>query len=257
MECIFLRNLIDWIKHMEDINRYVGTRIRNYRKMKKMTLQELADRIYKSRATVSKYETGEIVLDVETLSRIAEVLEVRPADIMDWAPKRREEVQVSMIREGESPFFRADILYFYYLDGRYDRLKEAVIHINKEHPDEGGLYEAQMSLRSTSASGRSSEVYYAGNVLYSDMLIRFSFTNTCNKLEEDLLYIFNPLEVRPFTEGLLCGISSTDLMPCAFKCLVSLTPNEDYEILREHLKLTPKELRRWQKMNMFIVDNNG
>ena len=102
-----------------------------------------------------------------------------------------------------------------------------------------------------------SEVYYSGKVLYSDTLIRFSFVNQYNKLEEDLLYIFNPLELRDFTEGLLCGISSADLMPCAFKCLVTLTPQEATDELKQHLLFTSKELKRWQKMNMLIVDNHG
>ena len=35
------------------------------------------------------------------------------------------------------------------------------------------------------------EIFYTGRVLYSDMLIRFSFVNQYNPLEEDLLYIFN------------------------------------------------------------------
>ena len=89
------------------------------------------------------------------------------------------------------------------------------------------------------------------------MLIRFSFVNQYNALEEDLLYIFNPLELRDFSEGLLCGISSADLMPCAFKCLVTLTPQEPTEELKQQLLITPKELRRWQKLNMLIVDNRG
>ena len=66
------------------------------------------------------------------------------------------------------------------------------------------------------------EIFYTGRVLYSDMLIRFSFVNQYNPLEEDLLYIFNPLELRDFTMGLLCGISSADLMPCACDMLPPL-----------------------------------
>ena len=159
--------------------------------------------------------------------------------------------------DGASPFFRADKLYFYFYDGRYDRMKEAVIHIHKNARHEDGSYEASMSIRYSTPTGRSCDVHYSGNVLYSDMLIRFSFLNRYNKLEQDLLYIFNPLELRDYTDGLLCGISSTDLMPCAFKCLVTLSPEEDLQSLRSHLMLTPKELHRWQKMNMFIVDNNA
>ena len=243
---------------MDDINVYTGKKIRNYRKMRKMTLQMLADRIYKSRATVSKYETGEIVVDIETLWKIAEALGVSLSQLADYHP----EVETEHLREtpdydGESPFFRADRLWFYYMDGRYNRLKEAIIDIHRDAVGDDGCVEATMSIRSTTPTGRSSEIYYVGSVLYSDMLIRFSFTNQYNRLEEDLLYIFNPLELRDYTEGLLCGISSTDMKPCAFKCIVALQPSDDYIALREHLSLTQKELRRWQKMNMFIVDNNS
>lgn len=81
--------------------------------------------------------------------------------------------------------------------------------------------------------------------------------NQCNALEEDLLYIFNPLEIRDSTDGLLCGISSADLMPCAFKCLVTLTPQEHTESFKQQLLITRKEMQKWQKLNMLIVDNRG
>ena len=243
---------------MGNITHFVGSRIRKYRKMKKMTLQQLADAIHKSRATVSKYENGEITVDVETLYEISGALDIQLTQLTDYHPAQEEETPANVLDfDGESPFFKADQLYFYFYDGRYNRLKEAVIHIHKNVVNEDGCCEAALAIRSTTPTGRSSEVYYSGNVLYSDMLIRFSFVNQYNKLEQDLLYIFNPLELRDFTEGLLCGISSADLMPCAFKCLVALTPNDNYDELRQHLMLTPKELRRWQKMNMLIVDNNS
>ena len=59
---------------MEQVNLYVGAQIRRYRKNRQMTLQQLADRIHKSRASVSKYETGEVSLDIVTLTEIARVL---------------------------------------------------------------------------------------------------------------------------------------------------------------------------------------
>lgn len=258
-KCIFKRNFLERL-FMENINKYVGNRIRNYRKMKKMTLQQLADAIHKSRATVSKYETGDIALDLETLYEISSVLEISLNRLTDYHPQSEDPIPTEFpltARSGTSPFFKADRLYFYFYDGRYDRLKEAVIDVHKNEPIGDGSYNASMSFHSTTATGRSSEIFYTGNVLYSDMLIRFSFVNQYNKLEQDLLYIFNPLELRAFTEGLLCGISSTDLMPCAFKCHVSLSPNTNYEELQEHLLLTPKEIRRWKKLNMLIVDNNS
>ena len=61
---------------MKQVNQHIGNRIRNFRKMKKLTIQQLADMIHKSRATVSKYETGEITLDIETLYDISSALDV-------------------------------------------------------------------------------------------------------------------------------------------------------------------------------------
>ncbi len=240
---------------MEQISKQVGARIRNYRKMRKLTLQQLADQIHKSRASVSKYETGEVSLDIETLAEIAQVLEINPGRLMDIPPKTETPLfHPHPGMGGMSPFFQARRLYFYFYDGRYQRLKDGVIDI-REAENKPGSYEAALSISTVSPSGRSSQVYYTGKVVYSDMLIRFSFVNQYNTLEEDLLYIFNPLELRDSTDGLLCGISSADLRPCAFKCLVTLTPQEHTESFKKRLLITKEELNQWQKLNMLMVDN--
>ena len=241
---------------MTPINQHTGARIRSCRKARGMTLQQLADRIHKSRASVSKYETGEITLDIETLFEISTALDIDLNQLTDYRPPRPQSVPLPRNLSGQSPFFRAQRLYFYFYDGRYNRLKDGVINIRRTE-DPCGNHEATLSISSITSTGRSSEILYTGKVIYSDMLIRFSFVNQYNTLEEDLLYIFNPLELRDFSEGLLCGISSADLMPCAFKCLVTLTPQEPTEALKQQLLITPKELRRWQKMNMLIVDNRS
>lgn len=241
---------------MSQINQHIGARIRMYRKEQGLTLQQLADMIHKSRASMSKYETGEITLDIETLYDISNALHVHLNQLTDYQETIQEVKMPVLNRTLESPFFQAERLYFYFFDGRYNRLKDGIIDIYK-HDEHPGNYDASLTISAVTPTGRSSKVYYTGKVMYSDMLIRFSFVNQCNILEEDLLYIFNPLEIRDFTEGLLCGISSADLMPCAFKCLVTLTPQKMTEELKNQLLITKKELRRWQKLNMFIVDNRG
>lgn len=237
------------------MNLYVGAQIRRYRKNRQMTLQQLADRIHKSRASVSKYETGEVSLDIVTLTEIARVLEVQPGQLVDLPVQEEEGARLPSANSGISPFFQARRLYFYFYDGRYKRLKDGIIDIRETK--EAGSYEADLSVSAVNPSGRSSKLYYTGKVIYSDMLIRFSFVNRYNPLEEDLLYIFNPLELRDSTDGLLCGISSADLMPCAFKCLVTLHPQEHIEEFKKRLLITRRELQQWQKLNMLMVDNIG
>ena len=239
---------------MSDFTCYVGQQIRQYRKAGKMTMQELADAIHKSRATICKYESGEISVDIETLYEISQVLQVSISQLTTYLPESVNE-PVSFPGWGKkSPFFQARRLYLYFYDGRYQRTKDGVIDIY-EKKGEPGKYEATLTICSVSANGRSSEIFYIGRVLYSDMLIRFSFVNQYNPLEEDLLYIFNPLELRDFTMGLLCGISSADLMPCAFKCVITLKPQEHTESFRHQLLFTKKDLKRLEQLNMLLVDN--
>lgn len=53
----------------------VGKHIRLLRKQKQMTQDDLAERLYVSRQTVSNYETGKSNPDIDMLVKIAEVLE--------------------------------------------------------------------------------------------------------------------------------------------------------------------------------------
>lgn len=238
-------------KNYDKINLHVGERIRKSRKTRGLTIQELADIIHKSRSTVSKYETGEISLDMVTLFDIASALQVSPNQFIDFPVLSQEHTPSSSLER--KTFYNASKLYFYFYDGRYNRLKDGVINILPDR--EGNKQAATLTISVVTPSGRNSEIYYLGTVTYSDMLIRFSFTNQYNTLEEDLLYIFNPLELRDSTYGLLCGISSADMRPCAFKCLVTLTPHKYTEELKKQLLLTKQELQMSKKLNMLIVDN--
>ena len=241
---------------MSEINVYVGAQIRKYRKACKLTIQELADAIHKSRATVCKYENGTISIDIETLYEISQVLQVSFSQLSSYLPTVEEKDTIEVPFGRKSPFFQAKRLYFYFYDGRYHRLKDGVIDIH-EHAERPGTYVASFTLCSVSGNGCSNESYYTGHVVYSDMLIRFTFFNQLNPLEEDLLYIFNPLEMRDYTDGLLCGISSADLMPCAFRCLVTLNPQELDESLRQRLLFSKQEIRRWGQLNMLLIGNRS
>ena len=235
----------------QNISCHVGGRIREIRRSRNMSIQQLADAISKSKACVSKYEKGEITIDVPTLFEISEVLEVPPERLIDYRPQRTPESAGSL--HGTSPFFKATKLYFYYIDGRFADIKDGIINI--DNASGKSICPADFTIFIKTNRGFTSEIYYTGTVTYSDMLIRFSMQNQYNALEEDLLYIFNPLEYRNGTNGLLCGISSTDLVPCAFKCIVSPTPLPHDDQLKERLRFSRKEIAQMKKMNMLTITN--
>ena len=69
---------------MDEISIRVGQQIRRCRKATRWTLQQLADAIHKSRATVCKYERGEIAADVSTLGDISGALQVPLSQLVSF-----------------------------------------------------------------------------------------------------------------------------------------------------------------------------
>ena len=55
---------------MTQVSEALGRKIREIRKNRRCTLEELGQAVHKSKATLSKYETGDIVIDVETSTRL-------------------------------------------------------------------------------------------------------------------------------------------------------------------------------------------
>lgn len=55
---------------MSQLDQIIGANVRLYRRANRLTLEELAARIHKSKATLGKYEQGTIAMDVNTLGRL-------------------------------------------------------------------------------------------------------------------------------------------------------------------------------------------
>lgn len=71
------------------MNRFdIGRRIETYREKKHMSTQELAERINRSQATISRIENGKQGLTFELLSRIAQELRVHPFALLSDEPLR-------------------------------------------------------------------------------------------------------------------------------------------------------------------------
>lgn len=96
------------------MNRYaIGRRIEAYRDKMKMSTQELAVRINRSQATISRIENGKQGLTFELLSRIASELRIHPFALLSDEPLRSSVLlPASGKREGEyAPSLVANALY--------------------------------------------------------------------------------------------------------------------------------------------------
>ena len=110
---------------MSEISTEVGKRIRYFRMSRNMTIEELAAAVYKSKATISKYEKGDIVMDIETLYEIANRLHVHVDQLLvSQTPHRVVEHEVN-------PSFFRDVnrFYAYYYDGRVRKINRSVCDI--------------------------------------------------------------------------------------------------------------------------------
>lgn len=79
---------------MENLNIVIGTNIRNLRKLNGLTQEELAKKINYSNKAISRWESGEVIPDVETINNMCEVFNVPISTMFEEniAPKEVDSV---------------------------------------------------------------------------------------------------------------------------------------------------------------------
>jgi len=237
---------------MKEISIHVGQRIRLYRKMKGMTIEAFAGMIGKSKATVSKYENGDISIDIETLFVIAEALEVSVNQLVDYAEETAEKGE----NAGKNPLSRSRY-YMYFYDGRRSRIARNVIEV-QDGGQENGIFEANMY-----AYLQNFENYYQCKLLYhgvmrrSDTFVNFNFENQNNKVERAFLYAINSFSHSDRMAGLYCGLSTQPILPACFKFVLSPEILEENEELKAELMVSKEDIKMLKKMNMFVVSDHA
>lgn len=78
-------------------DKLIGSRIREIRKERGMTLKELADRLDFSESMISRYEKGKVEIRTSTLRFIANLFDVS----YDWLIGRSDSKEVSQLKEDE------------------------------------------------------------------------------------------------------------------------------------------------------------
>ena len=109
---------------MTQVSEALGRKIREIRKNRRCTLEELGRAVHKSKATLSKYETGDIIIDVETLYEIARALRVSVFSLMNL-PVEECSAEPSVPDMRGRDVFASPLLYLYYYGGEVARFTEA------------------------------------------------------------------------------------------------------------------------------------
>ncbi len=230
---------------MNDVSKGVGSRIRLYRQMKKMNLVTLSGLIHKSKATLSKYETGEIAVDVETLFEIAEALGIRPQQLLD-IPREN-----SAQEENAGGFFAQARIFLYFYDGRVGRIVRNLLETG--HDGVGKTSTFYYDLPSFDRPEACRNLYF-GTVEYFDTFTYFSLTSQSNRVERLALCAANPFDRGSQVPGLLTGISRYPMLPVSIKCVLSPVILEEDDELKKSLILSSKDIKLIRSLNMFAVE---
>ena len=236
---------------MKKISIHVGQRIRLYRKTKGMTIEVFAGMIGKSKATVSKYENGDISIDIETLFAIAQALEVPVSQLIDYTDEKTAAKDAAKHPLAKSRY------YMYFYDGRRNRIARNVIEV-QDGGEENGVFDANMY-----AYLENFDNYYQCKLLYHgvmrryDTFVNFNFENQNNKVERAFLYAINSFSHSGRMAGLYCGLSTQPILPACFKFVLSPEILEEDEELKAELTVSKEDIKVLKKMNMFVVSDHA
>lgn len=229
------------------INQTIGHNIKVFRKKKGLTIQALADQLHKSKATVSKYERGEITLDVVTLHELAEILNVDLAQLLqESAPGVRPASKQT------SPAFFADSnqFYSYVYDGRANRLIRCVFDLVPSNDGTGNTVYMYMNFEDYDHY-QNSENTYKGTIEHYDALTNIVMRNQDTVMEQVTVSILASFLDSNTKWGLFFGISSRPMMPIAVKMLFSKQRLEENDQLIQKLKVSKEDIRLLKLYNMF------
>jgi len=224
----------------------IGERLRFYRVNNGLTLEDIAEKIYKTRATVSKYEKGEVLLDICTMLEICNVLGISVSQII----KKKSDEKLRLV---EMPF--GEKMYLYYMTG--DKLISSILEVYRENEETLVKF----------YNGYKRDNYldcaykYTGKIECCQNVIYITFNNailTPNLLEKVQLIINNSWSnSRKGYNCFITGLTPSGL-PVIKKAVLldkKITDLEEIEKYKKKLKINKDELKEIQKNNAWILQN--
>lgn len=232
----------------DTVSSRVGKKIRFFRKKRNMSQEDLARIIHKSKSTLSKYESGSISIDVDSLYDIACALQVEMYQLVD------EKVVDSAPQALACPLFDGkSTLYMYYYDGRFKSVVTTVLDIRYERA-EGNVIPVSCYMDCPSAANfEGCKYYYSGTMVCHDLVSYVNLANPSNSMEHLSFTILNPFHRGMETWGFMLAISYNPIVPLALKFLITPEPLNKSEVTRERLSFDKNELKLVKDLNVMLL----
>lgn len=234
---------------MEALNQEIGRKIKNFRKSKGITVQTLADLINKSKSTVSKYENGEISIDIPTLYCIAKTLNIHVEQLLYIEPEK----ETHLAKTQPSAFFKNSRRFYSYIyDGRSNELVRCVIDVFPEQSPP--LFKTVLYMNVKDYDNyEDCENTYFGYMEHYDVITTIVLRNQATPVERIIINILASFMDSKKKWGLMSGVSFRPFMPIALKMLFSKEPLPEDSALINELKISKEDIRTMKIYNMMAV----
>lgn len=227
-----------------ELLKHVGSQIKMFRKIKKLTIDELAKLINKSKSTVSKYESGEIAIDIVTLFDIAKALNINIINLIDYEYEEKVENE-------QNHFWQAGHLYMYHQSGK--KIYCSLLKLRKEETKNKTTATLYYKIDDINDL-KNCDCVYQGYMNHYDNILNFNLTNCLYDSESVLINFFIPMKKVTSIAGLISGLEGVSLRPSSYKVILSKTPLSSDE-QKELLQLSKDVIKRLKTEHVFRVDD--
>ena len=229
-----------------DINSEIGKKIKYYRKIKKITLEDLSKKIYKSVSTISKYENGLIKIDVESLYLIAHAFDININNLLYI----EDEYILDDSKDFLPAFFNNTAkFYSYFYDGRINKIVKSKLNIVSKINN--NTYKVLMYMNYTDSQHyQICENTYTGIIEHFDAKSNILLTNKDTPMEKASIQILASYLDEETKWGLWNGFSSRPMMPVSFKMFFSKRELKINKELEDHLKMSREDIKFLKLYNM-------
>lgn len=220
----------------------VGEKLRNVRKSKGLSLENIGKAIGKNATTVGRYESGEILPDAEQIYLLCNELELSENELFNRS-------KIQNIENSKKPF-EVNTLFLYYIayfpkTDRYDKGKFKLIITEKEDMCQVDMVDY-----------KTDKIYLSGYVLADSNIAVFVLENyKPNNLRLEITEII--LNIARGTNELMLGslhCTNGNYVPSNRKCIISKKDLDFSDDMLERLKITKSELDELTEKNILYLD---
>ena len=237
---------------MSDYLIELGSILRNVRKIRGYTIQQFADKIQKSKSTLSKYERGEIAIDILTISEISQALKISIDELLPKSSIISSQTHQASLANVPSFFKNNACFYSYYYDGRNKSIICSNLLVKKINKDNSFNVHMYMNIKDINYP-QVCENTYLGLMTHYDIVTRIDLINRDTSIEKSSIAILSPFSENDIRWGLWTGISTRPVMPASIKMLFTKAPQKIDADLKRKLMITQEDYKQIKHYNMFTV----